>query len=895
MAEYPEFIVSLNDSQILRFIDELNGVDSEERNRKVRRIQRTISAEKKKPKSRERRKYIKSLYQKQFNLQFQSDYLCVVMNNDKDYDRANEGFSVNGIKYRRFVGTTGGVKNSVIVYVNSDLYPQLKERLDNGRNKSVEFVPDKLEAYQGLICSGSTPLPRPKGFIVVDDCITHFKDNVILITDENAGEPELKYVDDYEVEHNDSDGFGLMSPEYSRKVNQYFTGNDTELSGMNTRYAWSKGMLYTMDFVEFAEKVAGTYLIKDAWGTMRDVREADVILTVSMLKLWDSYDSWEDYYANCEKYHYQFSTTKTTPEELENIRTTNYQFLQSYELTDDELQELCQPTIDEISGVLGLDYRKSILFLAGFGLNERNVLGDNLENYVKALIIDKELINDSYVRYKISHMIKKKIEEAQRGSIKVNANYAMISGDPYALLESMFGLEVKGLLKAGEIYHKYWLDKGADKVVCFRAPMTCHNNIRRVSISKSPEAQYWFRYIKTASIQNAWDTMCDAMNGSDKDGDTNMITDNPVLVKNTKNLRTIVCVQRKAEKKIPTEQDFIISNKRAFRNKIGEVTNKVTGMFEVQSNFADNTPEYKTLEYRIMCGQHYQQCAIDAMKGIIAEPMPSYWYSIRDNIPEENDSIETVARKNFNRSISAAVKPYFMMYVYPQLKTDYRDYQLNSNRKVRRQFGKQYGIHNIKELKAYPNKTTEMLEFLDYYKRFLPVGDNPCTINRISWLFEDIYKNKPIFANQRSTFDYTVLKSGVQYSRQSYAEILKIYEEYKARLDDYQKKVIQERIDDFANQQQQRIFKEYFKYRCESVCPNEQELCDIILDICYKTNKTKAFCWDICGETIVNNLLKKSDNLIIFPKSSTEQDSDFEYCGQYFKMTETRIDKNDNT
>jgi hypothetical protein len=64
-----------------------------------------------------------------------------------------------------------------------------------------------------------------------------------------------------------------------------------------------------MDFVEFAEKIAGTYEIIDVWGQKRDVREADVILTESMLKLWDSYDSWEDYFENCQKNNYEFAVT----------------------------------------------------------------------------------------------------------------------------------------------------------------------------------------------------------------------------------------------------------------------------------------------------------------------------------------------------------------------------------------------------------------------------------------------------------------------------------------------------------------------------------------------------------------------------------------------------------
>lgn len=69
-------------------------------------------------------------------------------------------------------------------------------------------------------------------------------------------------------------------------------------------------------------------------------------------------------------------------------------------------------------------------------------------------------------------MIRKRIKDAKVGVIKVSGNYSIISGDPYSLCQSMFGLEVTGLLKAGELYNKYWIDKGAEYVSCFRAPMT---------------------------------------------------------------------------------------------------------------------------------------------------------------------------------------------------------------------------------------------------------------------------------------------------------------------------------------------------------------------------------------------------------------------------------------
>lgn len=882
MKNCPEIVVSLNDSQCLRFIDDINH--SPNVYSKIENIKRKIKYIKKKPKSRANKELIGSLYDTLYNLQFQRDYICVIMNSKSDYDRANQGFTINFgeidgkevvIKYRRLLGTNGGIKNSTIVYVNELIYDELKKRIDNGRNMEQELVPAKLEAYQALVCSGSTPLPPPKGFIVVKDCITTFKENVILINDDVDGEPLLTYEKDYEIEHNDSDGYGLMLPSYSRRVNEYLSGDgEHTIAGMNTRYAWTKGMVYTFDFVEFAEKVAGTYEITDVWGQRRDVRDAEVILTESMLKLWDGYKSWEDYFENCQKNHYEFSATKTTPSELENVRDTNYQFLQSYKLNDDELAKLCKPTVDEIKDVMGFDYRKSLVFLTGFGLDEVTELDEHYDYCAKALMIEPRMINDPYIRKKIHNMIRKRIEMAERGAIRVDANYAMISGDPYALAQSIFGLTITGLLSAGEVYHKYWIDKGSEEIACFRAPMTCHNNIRKMKLNKSGLAAYWYRYIDTALIYNAWDSSCEAENGADKDGDTNMCTDNPIIVKNTLNTPTIICLQKKAAKIVPTEQDIIAANKLAFNDDIGVVTNHITSMIEVQAGFPIDSAEYKELEYRIMCGQLYQQNTIDRAKGIIAKSMPSYWYSAKGYEEEDAD------KRDFNYRIMASRKPYFMIYVYPKLKSQTQTFIKNNNKNVIRRFST-YGLHNISDLKSYSEKTAEMEQFSDYYDNLFPVGDNDCMVNRMSHWYEDKFAQIRN-CNHFEPFDYTILKSDVDYSQNDYNKILQIYMEYTRKVAMFQQRIKTEKVDKDYCWLERHRFVSWFRSECERICPNEDELCNIVLDICYQTEKAKQFAWDICGETIISNLLKKHNNRICYPRLS--DNGEFTYCGRNFEM-----------
>lgn len=310
--EHPEYIISVGENQLIRFIDEVRGTEDA-----PSRIKAAYSKIRRLRKANAKRREIDAAYQELHKVDFLQDLIEIVIDSAKDYKQINQGFEVNDIHYRRLLGTNGGIKNRAIFYVNDELYPELKRRMDNGRDKEKKLVPAKLEAYQALICSGSTPLPAPKGFIVVKDCITHFKDDIILISNSGAEEPELTYVDGYEVEHNDSDGYGLMSPEYARRVNAFFTGDSQhEITGMNTRYSWCKGMVYTFDFQEFARDVAGTDEVIDAWGDKRNINDADVILTTSMLKLWDSYTSWEDYFENCERNHYRFSAVKVIKPKL---------------------------------------------------------------------------------------------------------------------------------------------------------------------------------------------------------------------------------------------------------------------------------------------------------------------------------------------------------------------------------------------------------------------------------------------------------------------------------------------------------------------------------------------------------------------------------------------------
>ena len=589
---------------MLRWIDDLNGVfDADERAKELRREIRRIRSE---PNNVQNRHEMRRLYAELDALQFKHDYMCLIIDKEKDYHRACRGFSINGVEYARLLGTNGGIKNETIVFVSKRLVDELRRRIDNGRNLEQELVPAKLEAYKALTCSASIPVSTPKGILVVPDCETKFLDDVVYLDDERDGEPVMEYRPNTEICLDATDGCGMMLPSLAQRWSEEL-GLDYMISGCNTRMSWEKGMVFTFDFIDFAERVAKRYIVKDAWGHERDIRNVELVLTTSMLKLWDSYPSLESYLENSERNGYTFGVTKTCPKELESERTLNYQFIQSYELTDEDIDELIRPTMDEIREILDGDPIKAALYLKGVGMNEKNVA--SMENdWVKAFLIEpKSLINDPYIRSRIYYMIRNRINRAKIGVLKVHGNYSIVSGDLYALCQSMFGMNVTGLLKAGEIYNRYWSDAGSAELVCFRAPMTCANNIRKVRVCQSDTAAYWFRYIRTATILNAWDTITMALNGMDCDGDLVMLTDNAVLLRRHIQYPALMCIQRKARKKIVDDDDLVLSNIASFGDDIGRTTNWATSMYDVRSGFDPESKEYQTLTYRIQCAQLYQQ------------------------------------------------------------------------------------------------------------------------------------------------------------------------------------------------------------------------------------------------------------------------------------------------
>ena len=904
IRKQPQLVVSLGSSQVLRWMPELTG--KPDADMKASQIKQEIKYLKKQGNSPENKKLISQKYDKLYELQFQPHYMMLVMDSPKDYRYAckngftitiDYGYKTETVKYKRFLGTAGSIKKSTIMFVDENIQSDLIEKINNGRYEgpkdgeevkqyngkelSYKFIPAKLNAYFALACSASIQVPWPR-IIVIDDVETSFEATVREVKDtgneENPEWPSVTGDIKKNITINTCDGMGFITPHMSAKWAEFLNEGSEPLSGYNVRCAFLKGMVFTIDFHKFAEEVAHTYIIKDAWGDERDVRDADVILTVSMLKLWNSYAGCEDYLRNCIKNGYEFCIAKSSPHELRNVHTTNYQYLQDFKFSDEQIDELVRPTVTKIKECLGLDWRKLLLYMCGTGLDEKSVV--HMEPMCKAIMANPKLIEDPFVRSKVSRMIQKRINSAKIGVLDVEGDYAIIGCDPYALLQNMFALNVTGLLKAGECYHKFWSDKGVSEVIAFRAPMTSHENVCKLTIIDNAGTQNWFQYITTCCILNGWDTTAIRCNGADYDADTFFTTNNQVLLDSFEYKTTLMCLQDSVAKKVPTEEDYIKSDINGFGDSIGSVTNKATNMISLREQFSPDSDEYKRLTYRISTMMNYQQNAIDRIKGVVARPVPKEWLNPRMFKIEEDDDDATVLDKQINANIAAEIKPWFFIYRYSQLKSELDKYvkAVKSNCKIR--FGK-----SIDDLYASENKSADESEFLYYYEKYLPVSRAPGTMNRICWKIEDEFQTTNVLPDVE--FDTSILKSDAQYTTEEYDTIKRLYDEYNNNMQLFLKGTnkndsLKEERDAFSLR-----LVEIFSQACSAACPNDEVLANILIDVCYTSNKNKSFAWEVAGEHIFKNILKQNNYIIQYPIK--DDNGDIEFCGQKFSLYTQQI------
>lgn len=455
---------------------------------------------------------------------FIPQYITVTMDGIKQYEKLyKEGFYVviDGVSrhYKRIACSASQARVSTVAFCDSEIIDVVKKILNNGRDESVPMIPAKYNAYFGLYLSSSKIVRKPR-FCVVKDYENIKNVRVNYVTQTDGDDDDLVDVRDMDIPFNRTDGMGLISP-YFASLWAEDLGLDYTPAQFCIRQSWIKGMLCVFDIQDFCDKKNdGKYEIIDVWGNKVDLRNVDIVLSEGQFKLWDAYPNQKYYEECCAKNDLKWGVSIYTPKKDKNILNLNYQFLQTLDLDNEDIDDVCSMFIEWVSKVSFNDMAYTLLFLLGGDHTEKsiqNYVRSSDSYWIKSLLLCPELIHDKYIKQKIYSLIKTRITNGCLGELIANGNFQVLVSDPYGMMEHVCGLEVDGLLGEKEFYSNYWNEKGVSVVDGMRSPLTYRSEHVTMNLIQNKDTEYWYKHMYTGIVLNYHGHECMNFGGSDFD------------------------------------------------------------------------------------------------------------------------------------------------------------------------------------------------------------------------------------------------------------------------------------------------------------------------------------------------------------------------------------------
>jgi hypothetical protein len=861
-------VVSIGDSQMLRSLRFLKNQTNNEEEIHDLMIQRKKI--KHKLSTQENIGLLLEIEKQIDDLIFVPEIISIFFEKNTHYEYIGKnGFYINGIRFVRLLCSSGNARRNTAIFVSDQYEKSLKEILNNNR-KDIEIIPNKFSAYFSLCSSNSIAVSTPY-FCVVPDCEVTRIEKVEFITEDLSGEDKIEIVEK-EIIFNLWDGQGLISPRFAKQLAEELD-LDYIPSTFVIRSNFIKGMLCVFDFHEFSDE-CGKHFVKDAWGNNYNIRDADIIITTSQFKLWSAWDNLSSYTKSCEKNQITWNISKWSPKYEKTHTNLNYQFLQALDLDGQQIEKLCQKTLDYISGIINNYDQFALLYLLGDLINnpQEDIFSKIGDNITKAIILNNNLIHDPYIKNHIIHSLNKKIKESYIGDIIVEGFYTTMINDPYAFCEYIFEFPIKGLLARDEHYNKTWLDKNETQIASLRAPLTWKSEVNILNLKTNKEIERWYKYINIGAIFNIHG--CDHMleGGSDVDGDLTCLTNQKEIIEGASRGLPIYYETRKAEKKKILEEELYKYDIKGFNTKVGFLTNISTTMYAMLPSYKKDSQEYKTITNRLKQCRKEQGAIIDSQKGLEIRPIPAHWTNW---IKTDTLELEEKEKAEFYNSILIDKRPYFFRYLYP----DYNKKFINYNN-----FYENYCITNLGkylwEVLEAPVSDKEF-EIKNKYLKYNPLIDTDCLMNNLCHYLEKNIKEIKIEINVKPTEQNVRILKNIYISvdKDKLKSLYDLYKIYKSEKRNFGS------IKNSNGEELYKTLEQYNKHirqKAFEISSDIQELANLAIVICYEVHPSdsKSFAWNIFGEGIVKNVeMNRQENLYI---PFLDKDGSIEYLGKRY-------------
>lgn len=460
---------------------------------------------------------------------FIKDVLFIDCKNNSNYQKQldyilRHGVVINNIKYKYWGKSASMSRSGILGFVSDEMY----ETIESYAMMEIKFdktILSKFEAYKCLLLSSCFCIEEKLPYMIVVDDYENVIENVDI---RYVDEKEIPYIDKKtnkekvfkekiikqgkkEIKNCINDGAGFVSIEYAKKISEYLEIDYTICIAM-LRIPYVKGLGIVIDFKSYYKSKGITY-IKDIWGKKHKVEDIDIILTKSQYKGFkyfkqdNTYKDWQRYLDLLKKYNYCVGISKWNYSHKNEPKMTraNYQTLQTLDIGKDDLIDMSLYTRNWIEKILGGDLLYIYKYL---GIGE-NTKPSNI--YMKAIMLNPQMINDIKIRSYLYGLLKKTIDEIKIGKIYIKGAFKFLIPDVIMMLEYIGGLSIKGCLKKGEMYAKE--HKG--EYILNRNPHICKAEHVILNAIENNQTKKWLSHLENVCMVNGYDVTAQSLNGAD--------------------------------------------------------------------------------------------------------------------------------------------------------------------------------------------------------------------------------------------------------------------------------------------------------------------------------------------------------------------------------------------
>lgn len=791
---------------------------------------------------------VKKLQRQLDNLLYIDDIISVKVKSKKDYTYiARNGFDLNGKHYVRFSAGAGNLRRNTVIFINSAIFDYMQEIIMCGLNGKIKRINlAKLSAYFALSMSSVLWVRTPR-VCVCKDFFTTIKDQHVNYIDQNDKVHEVIK----DIELNSADGQGLVAPDMA--VN--WAGDmylDYVPSSFVVRSSWVKGNLVPFNFKKYAHE-HNIDTITDRWGQVHNIDEIDVILSESQFKMAKYYSSWETYESYYNEYGLKWGVARYNKERDAEYVKTNYQYLQVLDLDSDDIPGILEYTTDWINKICSGDDIYTLAYTVGISdetKSKEELLSHCNSVFTKAIMKNSKFLQDSYIQKKIYNSIKESVRAAKMGRIWVKGNYQFAISDPVAQCRSALGLSPDGLIPAHHVYSNFWNERGiTGEIICCRSPLTTYSEVVLNELSNTEEMREWYQYIKSGFIQSIYDINVMLEADGDFDGDILFSTNDKYFLKGVRRGELPIIYDKET---VPTQRitlpNQIKCDCRALNTIVGQITNYGTCMYAMLPMFQTDSEEYTELDKRIKMTRKLQGEEIDKAKGTTPPNIPKKW--LRTEKIEPNDTTEIRTEKYRHNSLVISQKPYFFIYLYKNLNSDYKAYQKGFDMLARKQFGCTLSTLLSKE------RTDDETNFLRRYRKYSPVLETPCVMNQICKCVERVDNSiKWDKSNQNILVEFADFKN---IDKNIVTKIYNLVKKYNSRKSVRGLEILVEN-DGLNNEDIDELFKSKIYTHKDTVreeirymFTNDQEMFNHMVFMAISYNISFDIVWEIMGDYVIN-------------------------------------------